>query len=622
MIYSKLINIKKNNSYVNYQFNFDDSLLVRFITTENPNGIKINEDFEESIDDIQIKKSFWYSIENVNNLHLLNQYPYLVIQLLSDYPDIKIIHNDSYYLECENDWYEVSQLDENFDLSFNDFILHTNKPVQQINTNFNYELDKNAKIIKDKYLKINKKSKVKLLYPLPNLINIQTLFEIKPPDYSNKVEFNNDVIIKGTDINASIIDLKYLNNQLTDDINKVKSNKNDIQNRLQKLEENINSLSNNLEDKVNNNNINFNELKEYLSKLENQFEIYDKKFNNKINSFDNNNDSIKHNIEKNNAVLSNLINKLEEKVSQTLNKQDKFQKNSNKQISNIENKLYNFTLNSVNNIQDKLVNLEKNKIDNTKSDELKNEINNLQNLVKNVGSEMMTAYKEIDKVKNTIPDVNKKELTEIIDKKIDNIEKFSQDQLDYNVIYQKLKDKLVTEISQNVEKQVNLIPKPKEIKVEDVINSSEFDNKIIELNEKSLQMRFREISNQLNKKKDDSLEDFTKYLEDKLNQFESKVSPEKIENKINEKFDLIKFKINNQLKQINDYQVEFTKKLTQLQDNQKLNNPISILEHKKQVEIEKNLELYQIYILSDDNETYPYYCYKIENNKSHLIKMI
>ena len=181
MPYSKIINIQSKLVNINYEFKFDKNIYFRFLTNENLKGIELTD--VTKADDSELN---WYQYKDDMKFDDLKSYRILIIQIKSN--SIKNnyfeIENPNYYIISKNDWYECKNFGPDFGIEVNNFTLDENKPVQEIDTLFNYIIDGDATITKGKYLKAGSKlSKIILKGKKRNIVNYHFLFNLHPTNF-------------------------------------------------------------------------------------------------------------------------------------------------------------------------------------------------------------------------------------------------------------------------------------------------------------------------------------------------------------------------------------------------------------------------------------------------------
>lgn len=189
MPYSKILNIKKKYPDVKYNFNINKIFKFRIITNDNKKGIELNISKETIIFNQVIEDNNWYIYSDKIDFSILNNYKYLVIQLLSDknYEDNDIIENDTFEITNRNKWYSLS--DNDYNIKFYNQTINKDKVVQQVNPNLMYLIQGDAKLIKNIYLKAGKEnSTIKIVGFYPNSVNYINYFELKHKNHKNKFE--------------------------------------------------------------------------------------------------------------------------------------------------------------------------------------------------------------------------------------------------------------------------------------------------------------------------------------------------------------------------------------------------------------------------------------------------
>ena len=181
MPYSKIINIQSKLVNINYEFKFDKNIYFRFLTNENLKGIELTD--VTKADDSELN---WYQYKDDMKFDDLKSYRILIIQIKSN--SIKNnyfeIENPNYYIISKNDWYECKNFGPDCGIEVNNFTLDENKPVQEIDTLFNYIIDGDATITKGKYLKAGSKlSKIILKGKKRNIVNYHFLFNLQPTNF-------------------------------------------------------------------------------------------------------------------------------------------------------------------------------------------------------------------------------------------------------------------------------------------------------------------------------------------------------------------------------------------------------------------------------------------------------
>ena len=154
MTHSQLINIKSKKIEINYHFSINKNLKFRFITPQNLNGVKLNTQHVTIENNSSNDDQFWYRYTEDLNFCNLNKYRYLVLQLYAEkvfFTDYNLIENKTYSITNKNEWFKCSDY-ESCNINFFNQMIIIDKPLQEVNEYLRYKITGNAKLIKNKYL--------------------------------------------------------------------------------------------------------------------------------------------------------------------------------------------------------------------------------------------------------------------------------------------------------------------------------------------------------------------------------------------------------------------------------------------------------------------------------------
>lgn len=129
MTYSKLINIEAQKTKIMYNFTFNKTFSFRFLTPEFPNGIKLNTESFNIINNSESSETNWYKYTKDIKFSNLNKFKNIVLQIIADkdYGDNDIQVNDTFKILSKNKWYKCPPNDPNCGLILKNVQLNQKK---------------------------------------------------------------------------------------------------------------------------------------------------------------------------------------------------------------------------------------------------------------------------------------------------------------------------------------------------------------------------------------------------------------------------------------------------------------------------------------------------------------
>ena len=252
MTYSKLINIEAQRTKIMYNFSFNKTFSFRFLTPEFPNGIKLNTETINIINNSESGETNWYKYTKDIKFSNLNKFRNIVLQIIADedYGDNDIEVNDTFKILRKNKWYKCPPNDPNCGVILKNVQLIQKKPLQEIDYTLRYEITGDAEIIQKNYIKAGKYDSCIIVTGFePYVINFIPIFKLdsinqnktEPVKSVNKYTYQEDLVSsENTDINNKIEMIKFqIKNYF------IENNK-EIDNIYEKIEDNENCISNNL----------------------------------------------------------------------------------------------------------------------------------------------------------------------------------------------------------------------------------------------------------------------------------------------------------------------------------------------------------------------------------------
>ena len=618
MTYSQLINVKSKKLEINYNFSINKHLKFRFITPENLNGIKLNTRHVPTVNNSEINNEFWYRYTKDLEFINLNKYRYLVLQLYSDedYRDYILEENDTFNITNKNDWFDCENTGSSCGINlFNQQII-INKPLQEVNEYLKYRITGDAKLIKNKYIKIAKEpSMIEINGFEPYSINYISHFELKQVD--DKIEKPIKSINKYTNMNKTDEEFNGINT-IDDKIEMIKfqlknyfleNNKdlNKLDSMIIKNEDNTNKVANNVY-----------EIKCTLEKYIDEFEDIDKSLQEMYILFT----EVSVKFEPHEEKINSLFIITEDLIKAN----NKFDNN----ISNIEKEL--LKISQVHKDMNNRIFQVREHIDKSINDsDIKNKYNLDQEIIKiekEISCLRDSLNKKIENIKSTFSDITNN-LKDEFNKKIGDAN-YKID--DNKVQIDKLDKKLVEEIETSTQLVDNIYSKVDDNKLEFDAHIDNFNNHISNYTKdinKNNENNDRIVENiSIVSKRLNNLNEHTNTSKNKLNEIIEIINELSImSNSFTEKLEEYELRIENNENNIST----MDKKIKEIIENKssyvwsnKRDKEYIIDEHQTYLSLnydptDTNYQTEHLYIFKNKGGiNIPYYCWKIKHISNNI----